>query len=168
VLVIDDFGRQVESPIRLLNRFIVPMEEELDYLDLTASGRKIEVPFTCQVVFSTNLAPADLVDEAFLRRIAHKILVPDPEPQAYQRIFEREAQRRGLSVPPDAVQFLLSLYGERPLRGSHPKQLIAHLVYRAAYRGEEPRVTLQSLRTAFDTYLNPAFVGRPGLVHTLQ
>jgi predicted ATPase with chaperone activity len=160
VLVIDDFGRQIHSPTLLLNRFIVPMEEGIDYLDLAASGKKIEVPFTCQVVFSTNLAPKDLVDEAFLRRIAHKIYVPDPTPEAYRRIFEREAARRGVQVPDGAVDFVLGLYGDRPLRGSHPKALIAHLVYRAGYFGESPRLEPEALRSAFDTYLNPAFSGR--------
>lgn len=159
VLVIDDFGRQMESPARLLNRFIVPMEEEVDYLDLAASGHKIEVPFTCQVVFSTNLAPADLVDEAFLRRIAHKILVPDPTPDAYRTIFLREAERNGLSVPDDAIDHLLGLYGERPRRGSHPKQLIAYILHRAHYLGHRPAVTSESVTTAFEAYLNPAFTG---------
>lgn len=160
VLVIDDFGRQVHSPTLLLNRFIVPMEEGIDYLDLSASGKKIEVPFTCQVVFSTNLAPQDLVDEAFLRRIAHKILVPDPTREAYRRIFERECARRGIAVPDGAIDYVLELYGDQPMRGSHPKALVAHLVYRAGYQGEEPRLQPDTLRAAFDTYLNPAFSGR--------
>jgi energy-coupling factor transporter ATP-binding protein EcfA2 len=160
VLVIDDFGRQAESPARLLNRFIVPMEEGVDYLDLAATGHKIEVPFTCQVVFSTNLAPAELVDEAFLRRIAYKILVSDPSPEAYARIFERECAHRGLATPPQAVSFLLGLYQNRPLRGSHPKQLIARLVDRAAYRGEPVVISPESLGLAFDTYLNRAFEPR--------
>ncbi len=160
VLVIDDFGRQIHSPTLLLNRFIVPMEEGIDYLDLTASGKKIEVPFTSQVVFSTNLAPQDLVDEAFLRRIAHKILVPDPTPAASRRIFERECERRGIAVPEGAIDYVLSLYGDRPLRGSHPKALIAHLAYRAAYNNEPPRLQPETLKAAFDTYLNPAFTGR--------
>lgn len=160
VLVIDDFGRQIHSPTLLLNRFIVPMEEGIDYLDLSASGKKIEVPFTSQVVFSTNLAPQDLVDEAFLRRIAHKILVPDPTPEAYRRIFERECARRGIPVPEGAVDYVLSLYGDRPLRGSHPKALIAHLLYRSGYNGEPPRLQPDTLKAAFDTYLNPAFTGR--------
>lgn len=166
VLVIDDFGRQIDSPTRLLNRFIVPMEEEVDYLDLFASGHKIEVPFTCQVVFSTNLAPADLVDEAFLRRIAHKILVPDPTPDAYRTIFEREAERNGLAVPPDVLPHLLNLYGERPRRGSHPKQLIAYILHRAHYVGDRPQVTTESVETAFGAYLNPAFTGAYRAVDT--
>jgi hypothetical protein len=94
VFVIDDFGRQEVPPMRLLNRFIVPMEKKIDYLDLSASGRKIELPFLCQVVFSTNLSPTELVDEAFLRRMAYKIGVGNPSPEAFGRILRYECDRR--------------------------------------------------------------------------
>jgi predicted ATPase with chaperone activity len=157
VLVIDDFGRQLESPARLLNRFIVPMEEGIDFLDLAATGHKIEIPFTCQLVFSTNLSPAQLVDEAFLRRIAYKVLVSDPTHDGFARIFKREADRAGIALPPQAVPFVISLYKNRPLRGNHPRQLIARIVDRARYRGGKPEITRENLLMAFDAYLNPAF-----------
>jgi predicted ATPase with chaperone activity len=157
LLVIDDFGRQAESPSRLLNRFIVPMEEGVDFVDLTASGHKIEVPFICQVVFSTNLQPAQLVDEAFLRRIAYKVLVPDPTPEMYSRIFRRECEAHGLHSDAAAARFLVDLYRDRPLRGSHPRQLLARLVDRARFRGQAPALNPQTIQEAFDTYLNPAF-----------
>jgi predicted ATPase with chaperone activity len=157
LLVIDDFGRQAEAPSRLLNRFIVPMEESVDFVDLTASGHKIEVPFTCQVVFSTNLQPAQLVDEAFLRRIAYKVLVPDPTPEMYSRIFFRECTAQRLQPDPDAARFLIGLYGERPLRGSHPRQLLARLVDRARFRGQPAALNADAIQQAFDSYLNPAF-----------
>jgi hypothetical protein len=157
LLVIDDFGRQAESPSRLLNRFIVPMEERVDFIDLSASGHKIEIPFTCQVVFSTNLQPAQLVDEAFLRRIAYKVLIPDPTPEMYARIFQRESERNGLHVDPKACDFLMSLYGERPMRGSHPRQVLARLMDRARFRRETPALTPEAMREAFNAYLNPAF-----------
>ena len=158
VLVIDDFGRQAESPVRLLNRFIVPMEEHVDFLDLAATGHKVEVPFTCQVVFSTNLSPAELVDEAFLRRISYKVLVNDPTLEQYSRILERECRRAGIALPPQALPFLQELYKGRPMRGSHPRQLVARIVDRARYRGEQPQITRESLQHAFDAYLNPAFL----------
>jgi energy-coupling factor transporter ATP-binding protein EcfA2 len=157
LLVIDDFGRQNHAPSLLLNRFTIPMEEGIDYLDMHASGKKIEVPFTCQVVFSSNLSPRDLVDEAFLRRIAHKIYVDDPAPEAFGRIFERECAKRGIEVPPEAVQHLIALYSGRPLRGSHPKALVAHLAGRASYRGQPATLTPESLTSAFENYLNPVF-----------
>ncbi len=156
VLVIDDFGRQEMPPMRLLNRFIVPMEKKVDYLDLTASGRKIELPFLCQVVFSTNLSPTELVDEAFLRRMAYKIGVGNPSPDAFTRILKYECERNGVIFEERAVPYLLQLYGKKPMRGSHPKQLIARLVDLAAYRQIPARLTPQSLKEAFDACFNPA------------
>src|SRR5438132_2997705 len=110
VFVIDDFGRQEVPPMRLLNRFIVPMEKKIDYLDLSASGRKIELPFLCQVVFSTNLSPTALVDEAFLRRMACTIGVTNPAPEAYTKILQFECGKNQLPWVPQAVPFLLNLY----------------------------------------------------------
>ncbi|HEY8761404.1 MAG TPA: ATP-binding protein [Candidatus Dormibacteraeota bacterium] len=159
VFVIDDFGRQEVPPMRLLNRFIVPMEKKYDYQDLSASGRKIEVPFLAQVVFSTNLSPASLVDEAFLRRMAYKIGVGNPTPEAYARILKYECEKNGVVFDERAVAYLLQLYGKKPLRGSHPRSLVARLVDLAAYREEQPRLTPQSLKEAYDACFNPALGG---------
>jgi hypothetical protein len=159
VFVIDDFGRQEVPPMRLLNRFIVPMEKKYDYQDLSASGRKIEVPFLAQVVFSTNLSPASLVDEAFLRRMAYKIGVGNPTPEAYARILKYECDQNGVVFDERAVPYLLQLYGKKPLRGSHPRSLVARLVDLAAYREEQPRLTPQSLKEAYDACFNPALGG---------
>ena len=143
--------------MRLLNRFIVPMEKKIDYLDLSASGRKIELPFLCQVVFSTNLSPTELVDEAFLRRMAYKIGVGNPTPEAFGRILKYECERQGVPFDPNAVNYLLhTLYGKKPLRGSHPRSLVARLVDLANYRQEPPRLTPQTLKEAFDACFNPA------------
>jgi hypothetical protein len=157
VFVIDDFGRQEVPPMRLLNRFIVPMEKKVDYLDLSASGRKIELPFLCQIVFSTNLSPTELVDEAFLRRMAYKIGVSNPSPEAFGRILRYECDRQGVTFDEKAIGYLLNnLYGKKPLRGSHPRALIARLVDLANYRQEPPRLTPQTLKEAFDACFNPA------------
>ncbi|HET7421738.1 MAG TPA: ATP-binding protein [Candidatus Dormibacteraeota bacterium] len=157
VLVIDDFGRQEVPPMRLLNRFIVPMEKKIDYIDLSASGRKIELPFLCQVVFSTNLSPTELVDEAFLRRMAYKIGVGNPSPEAFGRILRFECDRQGVPWDEKAVGYLLNnLYGKKPLRGSHPRALVARLVDLANYRQQPPRLTPQTLKEAFDACFNPA------------
>ena len=159
VLVIDDFGRQDVAPMRLLNRFIVPMEKKIDYLDLSASGRKIELPFLCQIVFSTNLSPNELVDEAFLRRMAYKIGIANPTPEAFSRILRYECDRNGVPFEPKALPYLLQLYQGRPLRGSHPRQLVARLVDLAAFRGTPPRLTPHSLKEAYDACFNPALGG---------
>ena len=97
ILLIDDFGRQLVRPRDLLNRWIVPLENRLDFLTLH-TGRKIEVPFDVLVVFSTNLPPHDLVDEAFLRRLRHKIEISDPDYDEYREIFRRVAAAKGVTV----------------------------------------------------------------------
>ena len=159
VFVIDDFGRQEMPPMRLLNRFIVPMEKKYDFQDLSASGRKVQVPFLCQIVFSTNLSPASLIDEAFLRRMAYKIGIANPSPEAYARILKYECERNGVEFDERAVPYLLNLYGKRPRRGSHPRQIVSRLVDLAAYRSQPPRLTPQTLKEAFDACFNPALGG---------
>src|SRR6266705_3192953 len=139
------------------NRFYVPMEKRIDYIDLSASGRKIELPFLCQVVFSTNLSPTELVDEAFLRRMAYKTGIGNPPPEAFGRILRFECDRQGVPWDEKAIGYLLNnLYGKKPLRGSHPRALIARLVDLANYRQEPPRLTPQTLKEAFDACFNPA------------
>jgi len=90
ILLIDDFGRQQVRPRDLLNRWIVPLENRVDFLRLH-TGRKVEVPFDVLVVFATNLPPKDLVDEAFLRRLRHKVEIGDPSYEEYREIFRRVA-----------------------------------------------------------------------------
>src|SRR5260370_2605281 len=105
--------------MRLLTRFIVPMEKKVDYLDLSASGRKIELPFLCQVVFSTNLSPTELVDEAFLRPMAYKIGVGNPSPEAFGRILRYERDRQGLAFTAKPTPYLLhTLSRQQPLQPS--------------------------------------------------
>lgn len=147
--------------MRLLNRFIVPMEKKIDYLDLSASGRKIELPFLPQIVFSTNLSPKSLVDEAFLRRMAYKIGVSNPGPDAFAKILQYECNKRGVQFVPQAVPFLLTLYAEqkRPLRGSHPRQIVTHLVDFAAYREQQPVMNPQTLKESYDACFNAALGG---------
>ena len=91
-LVIDDFGRQPMPVDELLNRWIVPLEKRYDFLNLP-SGKKIQVPFDQFIIFSTNLEPKDLVDDAFLRRIPYKIEVPDPTRRGIPALFEMMARR---------------------------------------------------------------------------
>ncbi|MCB0021349.1 MAG: ATP-binding protein, partial [Anaerolineales bacterium] len=95
MFLIDDFGRQQVRPRDLLNRWIVPLEKGVDFLTL-ATGRKIELPFYVMIVFSTNLEPRDLVDEAFLRRIRHKIEIGDPTYDQFREIFRRVCDAKGV------------------------------------------------------------------------
>ena len=125
-LVIDDFGRQQIPPVALLNRWIVPLEKRYDYLSLT-SGRKIQVPFDQFVVFSTNLEPRDLVDEAFLRRIPYKIDVADPTEEQFRGLFMRLAATMGIQASRPTLDYLVQKYYRstgRPMRFCHPRDLL--------------------------------------------
>jgi predicted ATPase with chaperone activity len=106
VFLIDDFGRQRCSPTDLLNRWIVPLESRIDYLRLN-TGNTIEIPFDELVLFSTNLAPADLMDPAFLRRIPYKIEVQGPTDAEYRQIFRQVARSFGLSVAEDVLDLII-------------------------------------------------------------
>ncbi len=112
VFLIDDFGRQLVSPKELLNRWILPLESRHDYLT-TAAGKKFEVPFEQLIIFSTNLDPRDLVDDAFLRRIRHKVEVNAPTRDVYEKIFNTNAKRLGMSPCPEAIEFLFERYYSR-------------------------------------------------------
>jgi predicted ATPase with chaperone activity len=128
-LVIDDFGRQRVSVEDLLNRWIVPLEKRYDYLQLP-SGKTIQVPFDQLIVFSTNLEPKDLVDEAFLRRIPYKIDVPDPTEVEFRELFQRLAAEMGMEYRPEPVEHLIQRHyraTERPFRYCHPRDLMLQM-----------------------------------------
>jgi predicted ATPase with chaperone activity len=112
VFLIDDFGRQLCSPKELLNRWIMPLEDRHDFLTL-ASGKKFEVPFEQLIIFSTNLDPKDLVDDAFLRRIRHKVEIQAPPRDIYERIFAANAKRLGMNSCPEALDYLYERYYDR-------------------------------------------------------
>lgn len=125
-LLIDDFGRQRITPADLLNRWIIPLENRHDYLTLS-TGKKIQVPFEQLIIFSTNLDPADLVDEAFLRRIPYRIEVDDPDEDEFHNLFQLAAEKAGCAYDPDAVDHLLKTYyadQDRPLRRCHSRDLL--------------------------------------------
>src|SRR5205085_11716948 len=102
--LIDGFGRQLVSPRELLNRWIVPLENRHDYLTL-ASGKKIEIPFEQLIIFSTNLDPKDLVDDAFARRIRHKVGINAPSRDTYEKIFNATCKRLGMNTSNEAMEF---------------------------------------------------------------
>lgn len=125
-LLIDDFGRQRITPSELLNRWIVPLENKHDFLTLP-TGKKLQVPFEQLIIFSTNLEPADLVDEAFLRRIPYRIELCDPDEDEFNCLFQIAAEKTGCFYDPDAVEHLLATYyrpHNRPLRRCHARDLL--------------------------------------------
>jgi hypothetical protein len=154
ILLIDDFGRQLVRPRDLLNRWIVPLENRVDFLTLH-TGRKIEVPFDVLVVFSTNLPPRDLVDEAFLRRLRHKIEIGDPSFEEYREIFRRVANTKGVQYTDQGLAYLLQewyIKRNRKLRASHPRDLCDQIIDIARYLNVEPVMTRELLDRAAETY----------------
>jgi hypothetical protein len=151
VLLIDDLGRQKVSPKQILDRLLVPLEQEVDYMNLSGSGRKAEVPFKAQVALSTNMKPGDLLDEAYLRRLSYKVLMPDPTWEAWCRIFEFERARMQIPPEPRVFELVRGLYGGRPLRGNHPRDLLERLVDVASARGVPPTLTPDLIQAAWQT-----------------
>src|ERR1035437_280967 len=153
IFLVDDFGRQDVSPRKLLNRFIVPLEEGVDYLNMANVGKKIEVPFGMMIFFSTNLEPSELVDEAFMRRIRYKINIPDPTPEEFREIFVREAERLGLDGGDTSAYYVLGkYYRQRTPRGVHPRDILAHVREIAAYLGQPASLSKELLDRACSTY----------------
>ncbi len=154
ILLIDDFGRQLVRPRDLLNRWIVPLENRIDYLTLH-TGRKIEVPFDVLVVFSTNLPPRDLVDEAFLRRLRHKIEIGDPSFEDYRKIFQNVAKTKGIKYDDQSLAYLLQNFyvkRNRKLRASHPRDLCDQIIDIANFMSLEPAMTRDLIDRAATAY----------------
>jgi hypothetical protein len=158
VLVVDDLGRQRVPVAELLNRWVVPLEQRRDYLTLR-SGKTLVVPFDCFVIFSTNLEPRSLADEAFLRRIHYKIEVTDPDRAEYERIFRACCEERAIEFDGDALEFLYSEFyadgGIEPRR-CHPRDVLDHLTDLAGYRGESPSLSRTLLEPACRSYFLPS------------
>ena len=153
-LLIDDFGRQQVRPRDLLNRWIVPLENRVDYLRLH-TGRKVEVPFDVLIVFSTNLPPKDLVDEAFLRRLRHKIEIGDPSFEEYREIFRRVAQDKKIEYNDQGLAYLLQewyIKRNRKLRASHPRDLCDQINDIASYLSVQPSMSREMLDRAAKAY----------------
>ncbi|HEX5506788.1 MAG TPA: ATP-binding protein [Thermomicrobiales bacterium] len=154
MFLIDDFGRQQVHPRELLNRWIVPLEKRIDYMTLH-TGKKIEVPFDELIVFSTNLEPRDLVDEAFMRRIQNKVYVGNPSPEAYREIFRRQCRALGVPFDQNALIYLLQTYYIKPkreLRACHPRDLLRTLVGIARYHSSPPQLTTELIDRACQVY----------------
>lgn len=156
VLLIDDFGRQRMTVDELLNRWIVPLEKRYDYLSLH-SGKKIQVPFDQLVIFSTNLEPKNLVDDAFLRRIPYKIEVHNPTEEAFRKLFE--IMCRVLKVPyrADMVEYLVTKHYKpmgRPFRNCHPRDLLLQVRSLCYYNGTPVELKPEYLDFAVENYFS--------------
>lgn len=153
-LVIDDFGRQRIHIHELLNRWIVPLEKRIDFLSLP-NGKKIQVPFDQLVVFSTNLEPRDLVDEAFLRRIPYKIEVVDPTEDEFHRLFELMARQLDIPYNRESVEYLVATHyrrTHRPFRFCHPRDLLLQICNYCKYHDTPSEMTAEHFDRAVENY----------------
>lgn len=141
VLVIDDFGRQLVRPDELLNRWMVPMDRNIDHL-VFETGETVTVPFDVLLIFATNLAPSQLGDEAFYRRIRHKVRISDPDIHLFKEILRKVASKHRISYDEETADYLIDTYYKkvgRPFRGVHPRDLFDLIKDMAKYRGETPQ-----------------------------
>ena len=155
-LVIDDFGRQQMTVDELLNRWVVPLEKRYDYLN-TSNGKKVQVPFDQLVIFSTNLEPKDLVDDAFLRRIPYKIEVPNPSIENFVKLFEIMCRVMKFEFKPELIKYLLQTHympTNRPLRNCHPRDILLQVRNYSLYNKIPMVLTKESLDFACENYFS--------------
>ncbi len=155
-LLIDDFGRQKMPVDQLLNRWIIPLEQRHDFLRLE-SGRSIQVPFDELIIFSTNLEPKELVDDAFLRRIPYKIEVHDPTAAEFKTLMLSLAKQLGFRCEPQAIDYLISSFYEarkRPFRFCHPRDLLRQIENRCTLHSLPRVVTTEGLDQAVANYFS--------------
>lgn len=153
IYLIDDFGRQKASPAEILNRWIVPMERHIDYLSFQAGG-KMTVPFEAFLIFSTNLRPDQLGDEAFLRRIQYKMFMRSPREPEFMHIFERFAGSQQLECSKDVVRAFVDKHyvkGRKPFRRCHPRDVITHAIDIMNFESLPMRLTEDVLDRAFQS-----------------
>jgi len=149
--LIDDFGRQKVTPAELLNRWIVPMENRIDHLTLPTGG-KLAMPFEAFLIFSTNLNPSGLGDEAFLRRIQYKMFVKNPSPLEFRNIFVGFCKAKGLACPDELIeQFMDRHYSRtrRQFRRCHARDVISHAIDLMEFEEREHELTEDLLDRAF-------------------
>ncbi|WP_201756661.1 ATPase [Corallococcus silvisoli] len=154
MLLIDDFGRQKVSPKDLLNRWIVPLESDVDMLTLH-TGKKIQVPFDVFAAFSTNLDPSALVDDAFLRRVRYKLEVQRPDEEQFHEIFQVMCKKRGVPYDARAVDYLIDEHyrpAHRPFAACQPRDLLDQVIDMANYQGTTPRLDPALLDAAVRSY----------------
>ncbi|MFZ0661352.1 MAG: hypothetical protein WAM66_01555 [Acidobacteriaceae bacterium] len=154
LLIIDDFGRQRVQPEALLNRWVVPLDRRIDFLTLTG-GQTIEIPFEVMVVFSTNRNPAEILEDAFLRRLQTKIKVDAVTDEQFCEIFRRVAKAQGLQCDVAVLMGLAAFIREtlkEPLRPCYPRDLMNQVLWVAKYEGKKPSLDRETMTRAVEAY----------------
>lgn len=167
VFIVDDFGRQAMRPEEMLNRWIVPMERSWDIFSLN-TGEILSVPFDVTLVLSTNLSPADLMDEALLRRIPYKVHVPAPQPQQLWKIANVVAESMGVEIHRDGLEYLMDkvFSAGRVPRASVPRDLMRIIVDGARFYDAPARLTPESVERAWNLSYGTDSDGQAGAVVT--
>ncbi|EQC44257.1 hypothetical protein [Bacteriovorax sp. Seq25_V] len=156
VFLIDDFGRQLVSPTELLNRWIYPLEKKTDYLTLV-TGKKIEVPFNQMLLFSSNLKPQDLGDDAFLRRIKYKIEITSPTVNEFNELFKGQCVKLNIKYNDEAFKYLVQHYfikEKRDVRGCHARDLLSHIVDFNSFYNKPNKLSKESIDFACNSYFS--------------
>jgi predicted ATPase with chaperone activity len=153
VFLVDDFGRERITPEQLLNRFITPMEHQIDYFTLR-TGQKVQVPLRHALIIATNLSPEKVTDPAFLRRMGYRVYLGAPTPEQYADIFRRYAEKHGVAMAPDMVNQVLARYEAqgRELRACEPRDLIERARDICRFHGKPLELTPKVLDLAWSGY----------------
>lgn len=154
LFIVDDFGRQQMNPQNLLNRWIINLDRQIDFMSMH-TGMKFEIPFDQLVIFATNLEPKTLVDEAFLRRIRYKIKIDHPNESAYREIFEQVCSMNSIPFKKEILDYLLEHWYQRhdlPLNACHPRDLMNHIIDMARYHNRSPELTREAIDQACENY----------------
>jgi predicted ATPase with chaperone activity len=153
VFLVDDFGRERVSPDDLLNRFITPMEYQIDYFTLR-TGQKIQVPLRHVLIIATNLSPEKVTDPAFLRRLGYRVYLGAPTPEQYAQIFNGYAERVGATVAPEVIERILERYRaqNKELRACEPRDLIERARDICRFQGRQLELSAKVLDLAWIGY----------------
>ena len=153
LLIIDDFGRQLADPQTLLNRWIVPLDRQVDFLTLH-TGMKFEIPFDQLVIFATNISPKELADEAFLRRLRYKLKIDYPNVREYEDIFRKVCYFNGLEFDQECFDHLMAKYDDTNIKrtGCHPRDIIDQIIDQAHYGGKPAIIDKEVIDQVWEDY----------------
>jgi predicted ATPase with chaperone activity len=162
VFLVDDFGRERISPEQLLNRFITPMEHQIDYFTLN-TGQKIVVPLRHVLIIATNLSPEKVTDPAFLRRMGYRCYLGAPTPEQYTKIFKQYAQKVGATIAPEMIDGILERYGaqNRELRCCEPRDIIERSRDICRFQKRELELTQEIIDLAWTGYFGNKAADQP-------
>jgi len=154
LFILDDFGRQKMDPQSLLNRWIINLDRQIDFMSMH-TGMKFEIPFDQIVIFATNLEPKTLVDEAFLRRIRYKIKIEQPTEDEFKEIFQRVCRMNNVNFNEDVFRHLIEHWYQRhnfDFSACHPRDLVDHINDLASFFDEKPEMTRSTIDHACENY----------------